>query len=141
MTRKQRRAKKATKSSKRTEVSTQPDEEADTATEVVPAAALQEVESSLKAPEVAVQDPETSAPKPITATATGARYSVLAGRPSKQGVVAVFGNTGYSLSWVARAERLGITPEELCEKFKADPDGVKAQWGAVNAKKEQAVTA
>jgi len=33
--------------------------------------------------------------KPTSATATGARYSVLAGRPSKQSVVAAFGKTGY----------------------------------------------
>jgi hypothetical protein len=73
--------------------------------------------------------------KPVTATATGARYSVLAGRPSKQGVIACFGKTGYALSWVARAERLGITPEELCERFKTDSEGVKAAWAALSEKK------
>src|SRR5260370_34867230 len=73
--------------------------------------------------------------KPTPATATGARYSVLAGRPSKQGVIAAFGKTGYALSWVARAERLGITPEELCERFKSDSEGVKAAWSILSGKK------
>jgi hypothetical protein len=73
--------------------------------------------------------------KPATATATGARYSVLAGRPSKQGVVAVFAKSGYAVSWIARAERLAITPEELCERFKTDPEGVMSQWEAATAKK------
>ena len=45
--------------------------------------------------------------KPATpqaqATATGAGYAKLAGRPSKQAVTAVFGTTGYALSWVQRA--------------------------------------
>lgn len=66
-----------------------------------------------------------------SATATGARYAVLAGRPSKQGVIAVFGNTGYALSWVARAIRLGVTPEELCQRFKSEPEAVKAAWDAL----------
>jgi hypothetical protein len=67
--------------------------------------------------------------------AAGAAYHVLAGRPSKPAVISVFGTTGYALSWLARAERLGITPERLCAKFKADPEAVKADWAALNAKK------
>ena len=63
-----------------------------------------------------------------SAVAKGAAYAVLAGRPSKQAVVAVFGKTGYALSWVARADRLGITPEELCDRFKTDPNRVKKLW-------------
>ena len=70
-----------------------------------------------------------------SAVATGAKLAVLAGRPSKQAVTAVFGSGGYALSWLARAERLGITPERLCVKFKADPQGVKADWAALTAKK------
>jgi hypothetical protein len=60
-----------------------------------------------------------------SAAAKGAGYAVLAGRPLKQAVVAVFGKTGYALSWLARADRLGITPEELCDRFKNDPNRVK----------------
>jgi hypothetical protein len=33
-----------------------------------------------------------------SATATGAKFAVLAGRPSKQAVTAVFGSSGYALS-------------------------------------------
>ena len=85
-------------------------------------------------PEQIIEEAEKET-KPTSATATGARYSVLAGRPSKQGVIAAFGKTGYALSWVARAERLGITPEELCERFKTDSEGVKAAWAALSEKK------
>src|SRR5262249_53773905 len=38
-----------------------------------------------------------------SAVAKGAAFSVLAGRPSKQAVTAVFGKAGYALSWIARA--------------------------------------
>ena len=70
-----------------------------------------------------------------SAVAAGAIYHVLAGRPSKQAVTAVFGTSGYALSWLARAERLGITPERLCAKFRANPEGVKTDWAALTAKK------
>jgi hypothetical protein len=70
-----------------------------------------------------------------SAVAAGAAYHVLAGRPSKPAVIRVFGTSGYALSWLARAERLGITPERLCSKFKADPEGVKADWAALTATK------
>lgn len=70
-----------------------------------------------------------------SATATGAKLAALAGRPSKPAVISVFGTSGYALSWVARAERLGIPPERLCAKFKTDPEGVKADWAALTAKK------
>jgi hypothetical protein len=67
--------------------------------------------------------------------ATGAKLAAVAGRPSKPAVISVFGKAGYALSWLARAERLEITPERLCAKFKADPQAVKADWAALTAKK------
>jgi hypothetical protein len=70
-----------------------------------------------------------------SAVATGAKLAVLAGRPSKQAVTAVFGSSGYALSWVARAERLGVKPERLCARSKDDPEGLKADWAALTAKK------
>ncbi len=70
-----------------------------------------------------------------TAVAKGAAYAVLAGRPSKQAVTAVFGKTGYALSWLARAERLNISVEELCERFKTDAIEVKKLWADLAAKK------
>jgi len=68
-----------------------------------------------------------------SAAAKGAAFAVLAGCPSKQAVIAVFGKTGYALSWVARADRLEITAEELCERSKADPNRVKKQWAELTA--------
>ena len=73
--------------------------------------------------------------KNASAVAKGAAYAVLAGRPSKQAVTAVFGKNGYTLSWVARAERLGITPEFLCERFKTDPERVKKDWADLQVPK------
>jgi hypothetical protein len=122
--RKAAKSKKATKGAKRTEGTVKPVEEAETANSSAPAVAPQ------KSTPVAAE-----APKPATLTAAGARYAVLAGRPSKHSVVAVFGKSGYALSWIARAERLGIAPEELCARFKTDSEGVKAQWEVATAKK------
>jgi len=65
----------------------------------------------------------------------------VAGRPSQQAVTAVFGKSGYALSWVARADRLGITPEELCDRFKADPNKVKKLWAELTAENEKETTA
>jgi len=76
-----------------------------------------------------------------SAVAKGAAYAVLAGRPSQQAVTAVFGKTGYALSWVARADRLGITPVELCNRFKADPNRVKKLWADLTAESEGAADA
>ena len=99
-----------------------------------------------KAPRVTAEEIVAPAPQPATvitkksatpqavATATGAGYAKLAGRPSKQAVTAVFGTTGYALSWVQRAVKLGITPEELCEQFKTDPDGLKVRYAHVTKK-------
>lgn len=79
--------------------------------------------------------------KSASAVAKGAAYSVLAGRPSKQAVTAVFGKTGYALSWVVRANRLRITHEELCDRFKTDPNKVKKLWAELTVEKEKAVQA
>jgi hypothetical protein len=43
-------------------------------------------------------------------------------------VTVVFGKTGYAPLWVSRANRLRITTEELCDRFKSDPNRVKKQW-------------
>jgi hypothetical protein len=60
------------------------------------------------------------------------------GRPLKQAVIAVIGKTGYALSWIARADRLGISPEELCDRFKTDPNRVKKLWAELTAENEKA---
>jgi hypothetical protein len=56
-------------------------------------------------------------------------------------VIAVFGKTGYALSWVVRANRLGITTEELCDRFKSDPNRVKKQWAELTAENAKATEA
>jgi hypothetical protein len=73
-----------------------------------------------------------------SATAAGASYHQLAGKPEKASVVYVFGKTGYGLSWVNRAVKLGIPPEELCEQFKDDPDGLKVRYATATANKKSA---
>ena len=76
----------------------------------------------------AAVNPKKLPKRNASAVAKGAAYAVLAGRPSKQAVIAMFGKAGYALSWVARADRLGVTPEELCDRFKTDPNRVKKLW-------------
>ena len=56
-------------------------------------------------------------------------------------MIAVFGKTGYALSWVVRANRLGITTEELCDRFKSDPNRVKKQWAELTAENAKATEA
>jgi hypothetical protein len=72
--------------------------------------------------------------KNASAVKKGAMFAVLAGRPSKQAVTAVFGQSGYALSWVARAERLGMPARKLCEKFASNPAAVKQSWAALAVK-------
>lgn len=71
-----------------------------------------------------------------SAVATGAQLHVLAGRPSKQAVIAVFGSVGYSYSWVTRAVKLGCSPEEITERFKTNPDQLANDWKAATEKKQ-----
>jgi hypothetical protein len=46
-----------------------------------------------------------------------------------------------SKSWLERANRLGITPEELCDRFKTDPNRVKKLWAELTVEKEKAAAA
>jgi len=82
--------------------------------------------------------PQAPATPQAKATAVGANYAKLAGRPSKQQVTYVFGTVGYALSWVSRAIKLGITPEELCQEFVKDPEGLKVRYAEATAKKVEA---
>jgi hypothetical protein len=63
-----------------------------------------------------------------SAVQKGAKYAVMAGRPSKQAVTAVFGKAGYALSWIQRAEKMGVDPANLAARFKAEPQEVKVEW-------------
>ena len=90
------------------------------------------------APKATPKPKTTPATSQARATAVGANYHVAAGRPAKQQVVYVFGKKGYSLSWVNRAIQLNVSPEELCQEFVKDPDGLKVRYAAATAKKVEA---
>jgi hypothetical protein len=83
-----------------------------------------------EAPTVAVQPvaKEVVIRKGDSAVQKGAKYAVMAGRPSKQAVTAVFGKAGYALSWIQRAEKMGVDPANLVARFKSEPQEVKVEW-------------
>jgi hypothetical protein len=96
-----------------------------------------------EAPKVAVQPvaKEVVVRKGASAVQKGAKYAVLAGRPSKQLVTRIFGKTGYAYSWLKRAEVLGVEATQLCADFVADPEAVKVRWEAATAKAPKATAA
>jgi hypothetical protein len=97
------------------------------------------VETPVATKEVpAASEPKAKKTPQAKATKTGAKYHVLAGRPSKHAVIAVFGKTGYGYSWVKRAELLNETPEDLTAMFATDPKRVKAAWEKLAADKPKA---
>jgi hypothetical protein len=130
MTKKTKRSKKSTKNSKRTKVAAQPEEEPDTATTFLPAEAPQAIPAI---PEAGVpvesQQATEAAPlaTPVTESGTapkatrsetakanikeGLKQHALAGRPTKEQLILVFGQKGYAMTWAQRTERFGITPE------------------------------
>lgn len=62
----------------------------------------------------------------------GIYFNGLAGVKDKHAVIAVFGLGGYAAySWDKRAEKLGISTEELCTRFRNNPDLIKAAWAAL----------
>jgi hypothetical protein len=71
------------------------------------------------------------------ATKAGAGFHVLAGRPSKQAVVAVFGPGGYAMSWASRAAILKVTPENLAARFVHQREQLKSDWAEATAKPEK----
>ena len=130
MTKKAKQSKKSTKNSKRTKVLAQPQEESDTATTTTPAETPQAtpaiseaevaVESQQPVAQAAPATPATPATtsNPVTRSDTakanikeGLRLHQIAGRPTKQQLILVFGKAGYLFSWPKRTERFGITPE------------------------------
>ena len=130
MTKKAKLGKKATKSSKRTEVAAKPEDEIDTDNMSAPTEVPQATPPTPEA-EVAVesqQPVEQAAPgapatpvipsAPITRSEAaranikeGLRLHQIAGRPTRQQLTLVFGEKGYLLTWPKRTERFGITPE------------------------------
>ncbi len=90
----------------------------------------------LTADEIAAQKPE--APKVDLATLTGVKAGIyfagLAGRPSAIAVKAAFGASGYAMTWIQRAAKLGLDTAELCAQFKVDAAAVKAKWEKLTTK-------
>ena len=128
MPKKQKQSTKSTKSSKRTKGSAQPDDETDTATQSAAAEAPQatpptpeaEVEPQEAVAQTAPAAPATPVPPSAPNTRSeaakanikeGLRLHRIAGRPTKQQLILVFGKAGYLLTWPKRTERFGITPE------------------------------
>jgi hypothetical protein len=127
MTKKQKQSKKSTKSSKRTNRPAPPDDETDMATRSAvteapqPTPAIPEAEVAVESQQpVAASVPATPATSANPATGSeaakasikeGLRLHQIAGRPTKQQLILVFGKAGYLLSWPKRTERFGITPE------------------------------
>jgi hypothetical protein len=81
-------------------------------------------------------DKETALDKliPRSEVGKGVAMHAIAGSPTKDAVIAVFGKSGYALSWVARAERMSMKAEDLCNDFRLDPKAVKVRWEAVSKK-------
>jgi hypothetical protein len=130
MTKKQRQAKKAKKSSKRTEVATKPEDETDTAAisgvpeapQTAPATSQPEVSGESQQPVAADAQTAPATPTAPSNSVTrsdpakanikeGLRLHQIAGRPTRQQLTQVFGQKGYLLTWPKRTEKFGITPE------------------------------
>jgi hypothetical protein len=129
MTKKTKQSKKATKNSKRTKVAAKPEDETDPAAisavaEAPEAPTIQEAEVTVElqpatdvaGPATPVAESETApkAARSETAKAKikeGLKQHAIAGRPTKEQLILVFGQKGYLLTWAQRTERFGITPE------------------------------
>jgi hypothetical protein len=48
---------------------------------------------------------------------------------------------GTGFLFLIRAARLGVTPDDLCERFNTNPDRVSAVWVALAEKKSISLTA
>ena len=159
MTKKAKQTKKPTKNSKRTGVAAKPEDETDTATQSASAAAPQAtpstppsevtVETQQAAATPAPANPATPATpsNPTTRSEAakanikeGLRLHQIAGRPTKQQLVLVFGQQGYLLTWPKRTERFGITPETfqaaLAKGVPAVPLTAVAKPGAEKTKEK-----
>jgi hypothetical protein len=130
MTKKSKQSKKSTKNSKRTKVAAQPEDDTDTAiqsevaevpqtTPAIPEAEVsvdsrEAVAASAQVTPAAPATPSSSATRSDAARANikeGLRLHQIAGRPTKEQLILVFGTKGYAMPWAQRTERFGITPE------------------------------
>jgi hypothetical protein len=131
MSKKHKQSRKATKISKRTKGPAQTDEEPDTGMTSTPVDDRQITPTpQTDAPEVPVEFQQADAvtteaagsetpPKTTRSEAAKAnikeelRLHQIAGRPTKQQLILVFGKGGYLLTWPKRTEKFGITPENF----------------------------
>ena len=130
MSKKPKQSRKATKNSKRTKVSTQPEDETDAVTTSALAEAPaptpatsqperavephQAVTTAVSAAPITPATPSNPATRSEAAKANikeGLRLHQIAGRPTRQQLTLVFGQKGYLLTWPKRIEKFGITPE------------------------------
>ena len=130
MTRRSKQSKKATKNSKRTKGPAQPEEESDTATASIPAAppqatpSIPEAEVAVESQQAVAEDAPVATAAPVTPSNPGTRSDAakanikeglrlhqIAGRPTREQLIQVFGKAGYLLTWPKRTEKFGITPE------------------------------
>jgi hypothetical protein len=127
MKNKQKQSNKTKKTSKLSKVAAKPEDETDMATAFSSADASQATQIVEEA-EVAVESQQAegvpaaaagpgTAPKATRSDAAKAnikealRRHQIAGRPTKQQLILVFGKAGYLLTWPKRTEKFGITPE------------------------------
>jgi hypothetical protein len=130
MTKRSKQSKKATKNSKRAKGPAQPEEESGTATASIPAApaeatpSIPETEVAGESQQAEAEDAPVATAAPVTPSNPGTRSDAakanikeglrlhqIAGRPTKEQLIQVFGKAGYLLTWPKRTEKFGITPE------------------------------
>ncbi len=99
MSKKPKQSKKATKSSKRTRVAAKPAKETKAATKVTPA-----VTQSATPANQPTATPVTRSKAARAHIAEGTRLFALAGRPTKDQFVKVYGPKGPTMNWAQRAE-------------------------------------
>jgi hypothetical protein len=111
---KPKQSKRTTKSSKRTKVLAQAEEEIPTVIKSEAAVAVESQQAVAAAVPATPATPSKPATRSEAAKANikeGLRLHQIAGRPSKHQLILVFGKAGYLLTWPKRTERFGITPE------------------------------
>jgi hypothetical protein len=160
MTKKPKQPKKAAKNSKRTKVSAQPDDETDTAINAAQAEAPQATPASPEA-DVAVEPQQATEEAPLAtgitesgtapkATRTdaakanikeGLKQHVIAGRPTKEQLILVFGQKGYSMTWAQRTAKFGITPETFQAALAKGVPAIRLGPGAQTALEKAKETA
>jgi hypothetical protein len=160
MAKKTKQSKKSTKNSKRTKGAAQPEEEPNTATTFSPAglpqatpatpevrAAVEPQQATEAAPLATPVAESETAPKATRSDAAkanikeGLKQHALAGRPTKEQLILVFGTKGYAMTWAQRTERFGITPETFQAALAKGVPAIRLGPGAQTVVEEPKETA